>query len=139
MKKLHVGETTMNDIEKSDAQSGVRHSIVAVAAVGLVGAFAALWLNGMSAARSVAIGAAIAVANLWLLAQMVRGFLTRKGAVAPWGVIAVLKFVLLFGAMYVLMKSRLVEILPCAIGFGALPIGIVIAELFGGRHDSGGH
>jgi hypothetical protein len=129
----------MNDIEKSDLQVGVRQSIVAVAVVGLVGAVAAFWLGGVASARSVAIGAAIGVANLWLLAQMVRGFLTRKGALAPWGVIAVLKFVVLFGAMYVLVKSGLVNLLPCAIGFGALPIGIVLAELFGGRRDLGGN
>ena len=139
MKKQHVGGTTMNDTEKSDDQAGVRRSIIAVSIVGLVGALAAFWLGGMASARSVAIGAAIGVANLWLLAQMVRGFLTRKGVVAPWGIVAVLKFVLLFGAMYVLVKSRLVDILPCAIGFGALPVGIVFAELFGGRRDLGGN
>ncbi len=127
----------MNDTEKSDDQAGVRHSIVAVSLVGVIGAVTAFWLGGMASARSVAIGATIAVANLWILAQMVRGFLTRKGNVAPWGVIAVLKFVVLFGAMYVLVKSRLVNLLPCAIGFCALPVGIVLAELFGGRRDRG--
>ena len=129
----------MSDIEKSDPEAGVRQSIVAVSLVGLVGAAAAFWLGGTASARSVAIGTAIGVANLWLLAQMVRGFLTRKSALAPWGVIAVLKFVVLFGAMYVLVKSRLVNLLPCAIGFAALPVGIVLAELFGGRRDLGGN
>jgi hypothetical protein len=133
------GVSTMTDTEKSDSQRGVRSSIVAVALVGLVGAVTAYWLGGMGSARSVAIGATIAVANLWILAQMVRGFLSGKGNVAPWGVIAVLKFVVLFGAMYVLVKSRLVSLLPCAFGFGALPVGIVLAELFGGRRDVGGN
>ena len=91
----------------------------------------------MTLARSVAIGAAIAVGNLWLLAQMVRGFLARKGTSLPWSLIAVLKFVALFGAMYVLVKTRIVQLLPCAFGFGALPVGIVLAELFGGRHSAG--
>lgn len=139
MRNPHVGGITMSDTEKSEPEGGVRRSIVAVGLVGLVGAVGAFWLGGMASARSVAIGASIAVANLWLLAQMVRGFLGGKGNVGPWGVIAVLKFVVLFGAMYVLVKFRLVELLPCAIGFGALPVGIVLAELFGGRRDLGGN
>jgi hydrogenase/urease accessory protein HupE len=89
----------------------------------------------MTAARSVAIGAAIAVANLWLLAQMVRGFLARKGATTPFGIIAVLKFVALFGAMYVLVKTRSVDILPCVFGYAALPVGIVFAQVLGGSHQ----
>ncbi len=127
----------MSDIEKSDPQVGLRYSIMAVSVVGLVGTIASVWLGGTTIARSVAIGAAIAVGNLWLLAQMVRGFLARKGSVVPWSLIAVLKFVALFGAMYVLVRTRIVHLLPCAFGFGALPIGIVLAELFGGRHGAG--
>ncbi len=123
----------MSDIEKNEPQTGVRRAILAVSMVGLVGTVTSIWLGGASTARSVAIGAAIAVGNLWLLAQMVRGFLGRSGAAAPWSVIAVLKFVALFGAMYVLVKARVVSLLPCVFGFGALPIGIVLAEVLSGR------
>ena len=77
----------------------------------------------------------MAAGNLWVLAQMVRGFLATKGASVPWGIVAVLKFVLLFGAMYVLVKTGTVDILPCAIGFCALPVGIVFAQLASARHD----
>ena len=127
----------MSEIERSDEQVGIRQSFIAVSILGTIGTIAALWLSGTVAARSVAIGAALAIANLWLLAQMVRGFLARKGASAPWSIVAVLKFVLLFGAMYVLVRTRIVEILPCVFGFGALPIGIVFAEVLGGRGNSG--
>ena len=127
----------MSEIERSDEQVGIRQSFIAVSILGIIGTIAAVWLSGVVAARSVAIGAALAVAILWLLAQMVRGFLSRKGASAPWSIVAVLKFVLLFGAMYVLVRTRIVEILPCVFGFGALPVGIVLAEVFGGRSNSG--
>jgi len=127
----------MSEIEKSDEPVGIRQTFIAVSILGIIGTIVALWLKGTVAARSVAIGAALAVANLWLLAQMVRGFLARKGASAPWSIVAVLKFVLLFGAMYVLVRTRIVEILPCVFGFGALPIGIVLAEVLGGRGNSG--
>ena len=127
----------MSEIERSDEQVGIRQSFIAVSILGIIGTIAAVWLSGVVAARSVAIGAALAVANLWLLAQMVRGFLSRKGASAPWSIVAVLKFVLLFGAMYVLVRTRIVEILPCVFGFGALPVGIVLAEVFGSRSNSG--
>lgn len=135
--KPNFGVTTMNEIEKNDTQVGIRDSMIAVSILGIAGALAAIWLGGMAVARSVAIGAALAVGNLWFLTQMVRGFLARSGATAPFGIIAVLKFVLLFGAMYVLVKTRIVAIMPCALGFGALPVGIVLAEILGGRKRPG--
>ncbi len=125
----------MSEPDASETTVGVRNAIIAVSIFGLLGTVAALWLGGMRPARSVAIGAAIAAGNLWLLAQMVRGFLANKGASAPWGIVAVLKFALLFSAMYVLVKTRAIDILPCAIGFAALPVGIVFAQLLSTRHN----
>jgi hypothetical protein len=39
--------------------------------------------------------------------------------------------------MYVLVKTRFVAIMPCVLGFGALPVGIVLAEVLGGRQTPG--
>jgi hypothetical protein len=125
----------MNETGANEDSRGIHRALIAVCIFGLLGTLAALWLGGMRPAMSVAIGAGIAAGNLWLLAQMVRAFLAQKGASAPWGIVAVLKFVLLFGAMYVLVKTRTVDILPCAIGFCALPVGIVFAQLLGARRD----
>jgi hypothetical protein len=127
----------MIETERNEGAPELRRAIASVAVVGIVGTLVAIWLGGMTLARSVAIGAALAVGNLWLMAQMVRGFLARKGNAAPFGLIAVLKFVLLFGAMYVLVKTRVVDVLPCVFGFGALPIGIVLAQGFVGHHGPG--
>jgi hypothetical protein len=125
----------MSEPDTSEDSGGIRRALIAVCTFGLLGTIAALWLGGVNPALSVAIGAGIAAGNLWLLAQMVRAFLAQKGATAPWGIVAVLKFALLFGAMYVLVKTRTVDILPCAIGFCALPVGIVFAQLLGARRD----
>jgi hypothetical protein len=125
----------MSETAASDDSRGVRRALIAISIFGLLGTGAALWLGGMQPARSVAFGAGIAAGNLWLLAQMVRAFLAKKGSTAPWGIIAVLKYCVLFGAMYVLVKTRTVDILPFAIGFGALPVGIVFAQLVNPRHD----
>jgi hypothetical protein len=125
----------MSEPDANEDSVGIRRALIAVCTFGLLGTVAALWLGGMKSAWSVAIGAGIAAGNLWLLAQMVRAFLAQKGATAPWGIVAVLKFALLFGAMYVLVKTRTVDILPCAIGFCALPVGIVFAQLLGARRD----
>ncbi len=125
----------MSETDVSDNLLGVRRALVAVCIFGLLGTLGTLWLGGTKPARSVAFGAGIAAGNLWLLAQMVRTFLAQKGASAPWAIVAVLKFVLLFSAMYVLVKTRTVDILPFAIGFGALPVGIVFAQLVNPRHD----
>ena len=125
----------MSEPDANEDSGSIRRALIAVCTFGLFGTIAALWLGGMKPAWSVAIGAGIAAGNLWLLAQMVRAFLAQKGATAPWGIVAVLKFALLFGAMYVLVKTRTVDILPCAIGFCALPVGIVFAQLLCARRD----
>ena len=125
----------MSKPSANESPATVRHAIVAVVVFGLVGALVGYWLGGAKCAGSIAIGASIGAGNLWLLAQMVRGFLGSRGASASWVVVALLKFVLLFSAMYVLVKTRAVDILPCAIGFGALPVGIVFAQLMSTRHE----
>ncbi len=125
----------MNEPAAADRSTGVRRAVIAVCIFGLLGTLAARWLGGMTPARAGARGAGLAAGNLWLLAQMVRAFLAKKGATAPWGIVAVLKFVVLFGAMYVLVKTRTVGILPFTIGLGALPDGIVYAQLVNTRHD----
>ena len=127
----------MIETESNDGAADLRRALACVAVVGSLESAAAIWLGGMALARSVAIGATLAVGNLWLLTQMVRGFLARKGNAAPLGLVAVLKFVLLFGAMYLLVKTRVVQVLPCVFGFGALPIGIVLAQLFAGHPGPG--
>lgn len=76
-------------------------------------------------------GGAIAVANLIVLARIVQAFLGKKGNTAPWAVIAVLKLVFLLGGIYLIMKSGVVSGVALVVGYMALPVGAVIASLFG--------
>ncbi|HVY48603.1 MAG TPA: ATP synthase subunit I [Minicystis sp.] len=99
-----------------------------VCAVALAaGAFA---FAGVRPGFGVAVGGAIATANLWLLARIGRAFVSEKGRGA-WVAIAVLKLVVLFGGVFLLIKSGVVSGVSLAIGYGALPIGITLGSLFG--------
>jgi hypothetical protein len=46
-----------------------------------------------------------------------------------WGVLALVKLIVLFGAVYFLIKSGVVEPLALTAGLGVLPIGIAIRSL----------
>jgi hypothetical protein len=112
-----------------------------VTAIFAVGAFGALFTAGAAlvwgraAAFSVAAGAGIAAANLYVLARIVGAILRdpddagRKGGALVWGLAALIKMLLLFGGLWILMAKGLV--LPVALvgGYLCLPIGIAIGSL----------
>lgn len=90
-------------------------------------------LGGGRAALGAAIGALLATLNLWVFAQVVRAFLERRETSAPWAVVAALKLVLLLGAVFLIVRTGYVSPAALGIGYGALPVGIVLAGLFGPR------
>jgi hypothetical protein len=100
----------------------------AVALAGVVLALAAAFLFGRGAVVSSLIGSALAVANLWSIGRMVRGFLGGAGARA-WGPLGMLKLLLLFAVLGVIVKQGFADVLPLAFGYAALPVGIVLAQL----------
>jgi hypothetical protein len=75
----------------------------------------------------VAIGAVLAVANLWAVALVVRGFLRGQGL--SWGPIGALKFGALLFAVAIVLKNQWADALPLAAGYAALPLGIVFGQL----------
>ena len=97
-------------------------AVIGVVAVGVAAAFADL-----RTALCVGIGAAAAFANLWLIARIVRAFLSGSARL-PWALIAVLKFTVLYTGLYLLVKHDVVAIMPLAVGWGALPLGIVAGQ-----------
>jgi len=101
----------------------------AVLLVGVSATVVGATVSGALAARSIAIGAAVAAANLWLIAVVVRGMLGGKRSRIPWPLIAVAKMGALFGGLYLLLVSGWVGLLPLLVGYGALPIGIVAGQL----------
>jgi hypothetical protein len=75
----------------------------------------------------VAIGAVLAFANLWAVAVVVRGFLRGQGL--SWGPIAALKFGGLLFVVGIVLKNHWAEALPLAVGYAALPLGIVFGQV----------
>lgn len=88
-------------------------------------------IGGGRAALGAAVGAVLATLNLWVFAQVVRAFLERRETSAPWAIVAALKLVLLLGAVFVIVRTGYVSPAALGIGYGALPVGIVLAGLFG--------
>lgn len=78
-------------------------------------------------AGGVAIGGAIAAANLVFITRIVRGFLA-PGPAAPWVLLGFFKFALVAFAFLLVAKLG-VSWMALAIGYGALPIGIFISQL----------
>lgn len=97
----------------------------AVLIVGGVFSSAAGALHGLQAAASVAIGAGLGAANLWTVTRVVTAFLSGAARL-PWGAVVLVKLVLIAGALYVIVRSDWILLAPFAIGWGALPVGIVI-------------
>jgi hypothetical protein len=85
------------------------------------------WQTGLG----VFLGGAIATINLLVFARIGQAFVSRQSNTAPWGVVALLKLVLLFGGVWIILKSGLVSGLSLAAGYAALPCGVTFASLFG--------
>lgn len=109
----------------------MRAAIWSVGGTALVLTIGAAGGFGLRPALGVAIGGAIATANLVIFARIGQAFLSRKGNTAPWAIIAVLKLVALLGGIWMILKSNLVSGLALTIGYGSLPIGITLGSLFG--------
>jgi len=77
---------------------------------------------------SVAVGGALAVLNLWVIAKVVKSFLNAQGR-AAWGPLGMLKLVGLFAVVGILIKHGFAHVLPLAFGYAALPVGIVLSQL----------
>jgi hypothetical protein len=130
-------ESQIPPVRGVDPQTRV--AIVGVAAMGATFAVGALAGWGVHAGISVATGAGIAVANLYGLARIVGALLGARVEGDPgagiWGILAVLKIVILFGGIWFLLSTRLVDPMPLVVGWGALPVGIALGTLFSDKAD----
>lgn len=110
------------------AAASVAPALWAIAAVGAV-LVAGCSLLDFTALPSVATGVVLALANLWIIARLVRAFFAPRSAAAPWGLVALMKLGALFGGLYALAHFELIELIPLIIGYAAMPVGIVLAQL----------
>jgi len=124
-----------------DAGATVESSLWSVAVVGALLTLLSPLLFGALGVVSVGIGAGLAVANLWAVARTVRAFLgaASAGRRPPWLALAALKLVALFALLGLLVKNGWAEVLPLALGYLALPLGIVLSQFRTGApvHEEG--
>ncbi len=119
-------ESEMNEIaERQASLFGLVWPVLGVGAV--LTALAPFIVGGEHARRGVAIGAALAAANLGAVALVVRGVL--RGALLSWGALAGVKFALLLFVAWIVLKNHWAGVLPLALGYVALPLGIVVYQL----------
>lgn len=120
---------TTSDQENAATDAGLVAAYGTIALVGASAALIALAMAGLRAMFGVAVGAALAAANLWLLARIVRVFLGGGERRASWSALALFKFSALLALVYLLLRTGAVGVLPLVIGYGALPVGIVLSQL----------
>ena len=124
------------DPESDEPAAGVgdapmRASITSVLLTGLCFGVVGFAVAGVRAGAGVVIGGLMATANLWVFARVGQAFMAKKGNTAPWAVIALLKMALLFGGVWLILRTGVVSPLALVAGYAALPVGITIGSLFG--------
>ncbi len=124
--------TTMTT-EGAERGNDLRASLLAVAVVGALFVLLLPTFIGSGTRLSILVGALLAVGNLWLIARTVRGFLYPAGARSPWLGVALLKLGALFLVVAFLVRGGHAQVIPLMIGYGALPIGIVVSQLRSSR------
>lgn len=103
----------------------------AYVSVAISGAFllvgGGVWF-GVRASSGIALGVVLAVSNLWVLERLVRAYLDSERG--RWAIVAVVKAAAILGMVALLVKAGAVDVGALAAGYGALPLGIVIAGLW---------
>lgn len=115
----------------------LRRTLIAVVVIALIGGAGAAVLRGVHAGTSVLLGGLLGAANLWAIARLVRGFVSAPGPKAPWTLFALIKLAALFAVVVGLVVSGVAELLALAVGYTALPLGIVLGPvLFQSKQES---
>lgn len=147
---------------KRTNRDDARTAIVCAAVVGAFLSAAGFALFDGRTGWSIAIGAALGVANLVAMRLIVRSLIAadeaapdsappdgaatseadpdeadpdapapeRKRYAGAWGAFALIKMLLLFGGIWLILSRRVVDPIPLVVGYGVLPIGIVLSTLF---------
>jgi len=127
----------MSTATESTDPHGIASAIWSVAIVGALFTAGAPVLLGAGSRLSVALGALLAMGNLWAISRTVRGFLHPAGARSPWISLAMLKFAVMFLGVLFLVRGGYAKLLPLVIGYAAMPVGIVISQLKSSAPNSG--
>ena len=101
-----------------------------VAGTGVVVALGSGLGFGAGQGVSAGFGAGFAVVNLWVISRVVAVLLNRRGRRAFWTLIGLLKLGGAVGLLYVAFTRGWASPLWFGLGYGALPLGIVLAQGF---------
>jgi hypothetical protein len=110
-----------------DRDPDLRAALVGVAAMGVLISVATGLAFDQAALFGVAVGAALALSNLWALERLVH--LYSYSSTRAWAGVAALKLLVLLGIVFLLLTRNVVGLLPLVVGYGALPAGIVVSRL----------
>ena len=115
----------------NDEDQGLRAALWAIAITGALLTLGSPFVLGARGIVGVALGSGIAALNLWSLGRIVRAFM--NGAGLPWVLLAAFKLVGLLALIALVLHLGITTVLPLAIGYAALPVGIVFAQLGAAR------
>jgi len=110
----------------------VTYALIGTAAWSVLLTIGAAATIGWSAALSTGLGGLLAVANLAAFAFIGRGVLAGGSKSRFWGMMGALKFAVLLGAGFLLLRSSIIDGFAFAIGYGALPLGVASSAFAGG-------
>jgi hypothetical protein len=115
----------------ADEDNGLRAALWGIALTGAALTLASPFVLGARGVLGVALGSGIAAFNLWALARIVRAFM--NGAGLPWVLLAALKLFGLLAVVALVLQLGITTVVPLAIGYAAMPVGIVFAQLSSAR------
>jgi hypothetical protein len=128
----------MTEATDRDTQPILMRCLVTIGVLGVVATVVALLVAGPPEALAVALGSVLAAANLWLLAVLVRRWLSPTGSLTAWGLLLPVKLAALVAVLYALVAARVVQPVPLLVGFALLPFAILVAQLKTSRVEQKG-
>ena len=118
---------------KTETDAVLSAAVWSVALSGIVLGVLAGMFGGARALSGALLGGGIATLNLWALVRLVRVLFNARGPQLPWTLALTAKFALLLGAIFWLIRTELVDVIPLLVGYLALPVGIVAGQLRGAQ------
>jgi hypothetical protein len=122
------GTSFMKTTKSAERDPSLSAAYVCVAASGVMLLIGSAICFGQRPLAGVALGVVLAVSNLWVLERVVRVYLEAERG--RWAAMALVKSTALFATVGLLVKTGAIDVLPLVAGFGALPVGVVLAGLW---------
>ena len=122
-------DTGSPEQERQKLDLPLRWSLIAVVVVAVLLAVAAGFIQGARTGFGVLVGGAVATINLLIFIHIVQGVLAGGRYGRLWILAAILKLGGLLGGAWLLMKTGICSGGQLAIGYAALPFGVVVGSL----------